>query len=457
MRRALFVPLVLASLASPLRSQVPSIPVGVGGELSALLGETLNVPIFADMSGAGGEKLGSYTVRLAWDPAVLSYNGFTSGSFAEAVARTDSTGFGVLWVAGISAVGSDGLVDLAIVHFFVDTAATSSMDVQVTELSAAGTLTDLSSGAVPVSGTFCPALGRWGDLDASGGSDSRDALAILTSVVGLTVPAGFDVSLGDVDGDGNSNTRDALIVLSYAVGLDVPGQRVLLVAGGSCATNETPGIVVVPDTADLVVGQRVTLRAFGENAAGQRVALDGLSWESGDPLIALAGTMGEVVGRDTGTTTVTAALGPGVTVSATVIVRARRPVWYVDASKASRATVQLGTTRWPFSTPERAFGLVSEGDTIRVAPGVHDYESIGQALSVGVVVVGDTLPDGTRPVLRAAESDWVTAFEWWGGDHAEVRDLVLRGFYMGAGLYGLRNLAFHNVRVEEPLTTWGFG
>ena len=101
----------------------------------------------------------------------------------------------------------------------------------------------MSRNSVPVQGSTGAALGRWGDLDRDGFANSRDALAILSSVVGLAVDTSFHLSLGDVNGDGNTNSADALIVLSYAVGIDIPGQRVLLAAPGACGSAVTSSVI----------------------------------------------------------------------------------------------------------------------------------------------------------------------------------------------------------------------
>jgi len=96
-----------------------------------------------------------------------------------------------------------------------------------------------------------------------------------------------------------------------------------------------------------------------------------------------------------GTTVVTGALGPGVQVSIPVVVRAKRGTWRVDAARAKLSPVQLGTQRWPFATPEYAFPLVSEGDTIRVL-----IERLRAMRTVGViVVVDDGSTDGTLDAL----------------------------------------------------------
>jgi hypothetical protein len=466
----------LATLAGApaLRAQ-DTVTVGIAGQLAGFVGDNLRVPVFADMTKANGKALGSYTLRITWNPAVLSYTGVHDGAFSSPLVQTDSTGNGVLYTSAISAqglTGQFGLFDLQLSP--VDTAA-DSVRVQVRELSAAGTLTDLLGSATVLTrgAPYCKALGRWGDVDGDSHANSRDALAILSNLVGLTIPSGFDLALGDADGDGVTNSRDALIILSYAVGLAVPGQRVMLVAAGPCGVT-TPQFAVLPDTVDLVPGQAVGVKVFGQDGSGQPTALADLQWAMADPTVAAVDSSGRVAGRAPGATTLTAAIGPGAQITVPVIVRPRRSTWYVDAQRATLAPVQLGTQKWPFATPEFAFGLEAEGDTIRIAPGNVDYEvgglgcgiycdyygspgapgratqiALGGVLQHGVVVIGDTLADGTRPVLRAA-SVAQTAFEWDGGQRGELRNLVLQGFQTGVVLYGLHTLVVDNVDYRNP-------
>lgn len=451
---------VAACVASPIVARAQSVTVGIGGVLSAPTGGYLVAPVYADMRGMPGTKLGSYTIRVTWDPTQLYYDfGYTSdsvvtGTFAQPVVRSDSAGSGVLIVAGVSAQGRDSVVDLFRLPFYVSGSASSPITLQVQEMSAAGApfMDLLPKVANPnVSATFCPALGRWGDLDADGASNSRDALAILSGDVGATLDTTiFKLALGDVDGDGAVNSRDALIILSYAVGLQIPGQRVLLVAPGACAAAATPTLTILPDTADLVVTQSAQLRVYARGSGGDPTAVTGVNWSVTDGRVAVVDPTGLLYASDSGTTTVTASLGPGVSVTGVVRVRTRRPVWYVNAQQAARASIQLGTQRYPFATPEFAFPLVSEGDTVRIAPGIQDY-LLGSStqVPVGIVVIGDTLADGTRPVLRAPANQGYYGFYWSGGLHGEVNNVVMRGFYAAAYPAGLRTLVFRNVRVES--------
>ena len=87
--------------------------------------------------------------------------------------------------------------------------------------------------------------------------------------------------------------------------------------------------------------------------------------------------------------------------------------WYVNAAVAKRAPIQMGTQRWPYSTPQRAYPYVSEGDTIHIGPGINDYETASDEnvdyselvdqINVGVIIQGDTI-NALKPVLELTSS-----------------------------------------------------
>ncbi|HWP37573.1 MAG TPA: right-handed parallel beta-helix repeat-containing protein [Gemmatimonadales bacterium] len=490
MRRVAW-PVLLALAAAPVARAQDTVIVRVGADLTANRLDTITIPIVVDMRKAGAAKLGSYTIRVSWDGTALRYPTFgnvRTGAFATPVVREDSAiyyGRNALWLAAVSAAGKDGLVHLADVRLVVDSARADTIRLSVTELSAAGTLVNLlTTATIQVqSGGFCPGLGRWGDLDGDRLANSRDALAILSDIVDLPVDPAFNLGLGDVDGDGKVNSRDALILLSYAVGLPITGQRILLVVAGSCASGEVPGIVVLPDTADLVPGQQVQLMGYTRNAAGDLTALSGLMWQTADPAVALVDRDGTLLARQPGVTTVAAQVGPGTRLEAPVIVRSRRGTWYADVQRAAGNPIQLGTMKWPFADPWKAFELLADGDTVRVAPGTYDqregcYYTYYCYIAAGAVVLGDTLPDGTRPRLRYAGTGPDRALYFYpysyaigappdaggaarapqaGTTRAEVKNLVLENFYAGIQVDGLRNLLVDNVTILERGGGYGYG
>jgi hypothetical protein len=469
--------LVLVLSAAGGRAAAQTVVFGVGGQVVGEAGAVVRVPVYADMTGAPGQKLGSYTVRLAWTPGILTYQGMDPGLFGQPVVVTDSTFAGVLRVGGLSASGVEGLFGLFSARMVVAGSQTSPLTLAVSQAVAAGTFTDLTSQVTVVNGTYCPAVGRWGDLDGDGQANSRDALGILSWVVDLPLDPGFTIALGDVDGDGVVNSRDALITLSHAVGLAIPGQRVLVYAPGACGGAGQLGITILPDTVDVAVGQYVHLLVTG--SVGGVPAGASVSWSVANPELAVVSAEGVLAGRAAGTTAVSAALGPGITASVPVIVRARRGTWYVDAGRAPFSAVQLGTQKHPFATPQYAFPVAQDGDTVRVAPGVHDY--LGGEICTGgyyggdappaggppapvpppeqcalygdlarsIVLWGDTLADGTRPVLRGNPESY-RAVQLRAGVSFEMHHLVLRGFQEAIYQYNSpsRSISVENVQFD---------
>jgi hypothetical protein len=454
MKRALlFLALVFAGVTA-LSAQTVS--ARVGGELTGFQGRQLVVPIVVDMTASGGASLGSYTARLVWDTAVLSGPGAFAGNFPAPQVNNDSGFAGIFKFGGVAPLGATGLVTVAQVYFHIDSAASTPLTLAFSEMSAAGTFNDLMpalAGHV-TSGTFCPAKGQWGDLDRDGASNSRDALAILSQLVGISVDTTFHMDLGDVDGDNLVNSRDALVVLSYAVGLSIVGERVLLPAPSGCGTGAATSISVFPATAQLVPNQDVRLQAQGVDGAGHGVTLPQAAWRSSDEAVAGVDANGNVVGRDAGTATITAAVGPGLKAQATITVVASRPNWYVDV-KAIGAPVQLGTAAAPFEHPSMAYDLLSEGDTVRVASGTYFFNN-DAVLTHGAVIIGGTPGDTTtRPVFRDLNSD--TGLLLNGGLRTVVRNVVLEDFFYAVELNGARNFILEDSRISLPTSTDGYG
>src|SRR5258705_9148632 len=90
------------------------------------------------------------------------------------------------------------------------------------ELSAEQTFQDLLPILSTTSGQFCGG-GAFGDLNADGVIQSLDAQIAATNAAGLAVS---DTTRGDVDNDTKVNSRDALIILSKVVGLNVAAFRI---------------------------------------------------------------------------------------------------------------------------------------------------------------------------------------------------------------------------------------
>lgn len=460
MRRLCAVALLGLGLARTAAGQ--AVTARLGGELTAFVGDRVIVPVAVDMSASGGEKLGSYTARLVWNPAQLStcvpscFNTSLSGNFPAPAFNSDSIVDGILKFTALSPVGVTGLVTVAQLPFtLVDTGAVP-LTLSFSEMSGAGTFTNLLPSLTTLSGTICPARGRWGDLDRDGQANSRDALLTLSNVVGLPVDTLFDTGLADVNADGQVQSVDALIILSYAVGIDVPGQRVLLLAPTSCGTGSAKTLSVFPASAQLAPTQPLPLLLQARDSAGRLVTVTDAVWRSSDYTIATVDAAGVVTPRAPGSVTITGELGPGVSASAAITVIPHRSVWEVDGH-VTGAAIQLGTAAFPFEHPSLAFPFITEGDTIHVASGTYDFNDDGQ-LATGVVIRGGTVGDTTtRPLFRDALQAGNTALRFNGGARAVVQNIAFRNFATALEANGVRNLILEDARIESLAGTSGGG
>jgi hypothetical protein len=394
--RALLAALLAAAAALPARAQIVA---RVGGNLAGRIGDTLDVPVTVDLRAAAGVRLGSYRMTLRYNEGVLAEMQVGNGSFAPPLVNTDSAYQGANSVLRLTAVqpsGADSVVTLFVVRFMVvsDTGQ-SDITIAFDEMSAAGTFADLLPSLSVVNGTFCHATGRWGDVDADGQSNSRDALIALSKVVGLALDTMVIVpidsvhsdtivtmrpSLADVDGDGQVTSRDALVIVSYAVGLPVPGFRIGLAAAGACGSGLGITLAAWPDTLDLETGQSANIVVSAQDGAGQPVSLTGATWTSSNTAVAGALSGFAVEARGAGLAVLTARLGSSYATSMVVRVVAHRSQWYVDAVRV-QAPIRTGSAAFPFAYIQDAFDAGRDGDTVNVASGTYE-EAVGSDISV---------------------------------------------------------------------------
>ena len=422
MRRLLLV--LAAALATALPARAQSIQAGPGTELSSLIGRSLNVPFVVDMSGRP-EKLGAFAMRIAWNPAVLRFENGLPGTFGSVTVNGDSITQGVIRLAGANPAGAGGLVTVAVSRFTPLLADTTTIQVALTELFAAGSFADLLPSATVRSGLYCPARGRYGDVDQDGNANSRDALIALSNAVGLGVSQ-FDISLGDVDADGNANARDALIILSAAVGLDVSAYRVLALAGGACTSGPPVVFAVAPGVVgDVAIGQAVQFeaRAVGGTGAAQAVSAQ---WLVSNPAVLGILATGLAVARDTGLADVIAVRDGRDTARVSVHVVARRGTWTVEAAAIGAAN-QLGSPSLPFATLDQAAAAIGPRDTVVVRPGRYD----GSVFNVPVVLLGQRSGGAGAVIASNGGSDGLTLD---GSGVSEVHDLAIEGFDVGLRL-----------------------
>jgi hypothetical protein len=445
MPRALAFSLLLAALL-PLRARAQAITAAPGGEMSSLVGVPFDVPIYVDMTQRT-DKLGSFAASVRWNPAVLHFNSGSAGTFGGVTVNLDSVA-GVASLAGANPAGAGGMVTIEILHFTPLVAQPDTIHFAVTQLYAAGTFADLTPSLTYHDAYFCPARGMYGDIDRDGNINSRDALIALSNAVGLDVSA-FDITLGDVDVNGVTNARDALIILSYAVGLPTTGFRVDRIAGGSCAASLPLVMAIVPGTVDLVVGQTVAFEARAADSGGVLKTVTDAIWRSGNTAALAVFPGGTALARATGTVRVTAVRGTLDSAQATVHIVASRTRQIVDAL-AANATNQLGSAAFPFATIAQGVSFAQPGDTVEVRVGRY-----AEAVWVDrpLVLMGDTLPDGTRPVIAPDTGGTSVAISLAGAGAREADYLDVTGYYTGVDIYGPSKVRLRGVRTAG--TTYG--
>ncbi len=450
MKRLLVLLALLGALAAPARVAAQNIPVGIGGQLSSLVNLPITVPVVVDLTGRT-DKLGSYAFRLTWNPAVLQVLGGSDGTFGNATVNQDSLPFGVARVAGVNPAGAGGLVTLVNVQLLPLVKDTTTLSLAVSGLWAAGTFADLLPSATVTGGLFCPARGRWGDIDGDGNANSRDALIALSNAVGLDVSA-FDIGLGDVDANGATNARDALIVLSNAVGIDPGTFRVMRLAGGSCSSNAPVAMTITPAAVELVVGQSVHFEAWApDSATGAMQALVDATWRSGSSSQLVMGPTGDASARDTGTVTVTAYRGTRDSVRTTAHIVARRTTHWVDAV-AANAKNRLGSPALPFGSFEEGLLFAQEGDTLRVRVGRYQPEQTTLTPERAVVIIGDTAADGSRPTLAGPGPNSTDGVDLYVPGRTELQYLDLEGFSTGVYVGGADCVLLRGVRMRAVTT-----
>jgi hypothetical protein len=455
-RRAVALLFGLSALLAPSAARGQAIGAGLGGNTTSLVSQPFDVPVVVDMT-ARPERLGAFALRIRWNPAVLQFQIGTSGSFGNVTANTDSAPQGIIRLAGANPAGVAGLITLGVGRFVPLVADTTTLLLTFSELFAAGTYADLRPSLSVSNGQFCTATGRIGDIDGDGQSNSRDALIALESAVGLDVSA-YPIALGDVDGNGVTDTRDALVMLSAGVGIDVTAfPRLGQILGGACAPSVPVTMAIAPSAVTgVLVGQQVSFEARATGPTGALVTLPGATFRSSNPVIlAFNSPSGPTTANALapGTVTVTTVRNGKDSVQTTVTVVARRTTHFVDA-KAAGAANQLGTQTLPFATIGAALQIALGGDTIRPQPGRYE-ESL--FVDSAVVLMGDTLPDGTRPVLAGTG----TGILLGGAGAREVQYLELDGFTNAVDIAGpshvllrglwARNVAYGVLALGSPI------
>src|SRR3954471_4489828 len=117
--RSVLVVSAVAALAGlsllPSRAAAQNIAATLGGEASSLPDVPFELPLQLDMTGRP-EKLGSFVVRLTWDPAVLQIADGHNGTFGDVQVSEDSLPLGIMRLTGVNPAGVGGKMILGVAH-----------------------------------------------------------------------------------------------------------------------------------------------------------------------------------------------------------------------------------------------------------------------------------------------------------------------------------------------------
>jgi hypothetical protein len=174
-----------------------------------------------------------------------------------------------------------------------------------------------------------------------------------------------------VDATSVVDPRDALIILSYVVGLPgVSGFRVGTLVSATCSPGEADTVAVFPNSLTLAPGDVFPMTAQVRDTAGVLLAGKSLAWATGDAAIATVDPTGAVTVLTEGTVTITAAVAPGITGSAAITVGPRRR-WVVNPAGAQGQMGEVGSDVYPFSTIAAAVQRAAPGDTVFLVLGTY--------------------------------------------------------------------------------------
>jgi hypothetical protein len=117
------------------------------------VGDTLVVDVRINMSFSGGELLGSYNAQLTWNAATLRYVDVQAGTFGAPTINDTEVQQGSFRFSAANAQGVAGSVVVARVRFVAQAAGSAAPLLDITELSAAQTFTNLLSSVVVTNGS----------------------------------------------------------------------------------------------------------------------------------------------------------------------------------------------------------------------------------------------------------------------------------------------------------------
>jgi hypothetical protein len=265
-----------------------------------------------------------------------------------------------------------------------------------------------------------------GDVNNDGQVSATDAQAVLTAVVDLPLPTGYDKSYGDADCDGKVTARDAQIILSSVVQLDVSAFCVGKPAGGGVAL-----VTIDAGTGAVLVNGELQLVAVARDSTNKEITGKTATWTTSDAGRATVTGAGLVKGVGIGTVTITATIdGKSATTTVTVNAAGGTTTFTISPSVVTvlkDSTVQLTaivrdaagnpvsgkTITWATSDGTKA--TVSTAGLVKgVALGsvTVTASSTGLTDATATVSIVSLAATANRPWTGAVSTDWSTAGNW---------------------------------------------
>ncbi len=205
----------------------------VTGAVDAVEEESLSLPFLIDLT-TFETTAASYSLKLNWNPEMLTFEGITAGDFTTTggsfAANTESAAEGSISVAAAEPTGvGGGAFTLFTLDLRVNAglARGQTLDVTPDAFTLEGPLGEnLLTDLTAQGGAICVSPWVFGDITDNTVVSGGDVVQLLRSLVGLPLTAGADIGRADVTGDGSVGVGDAVEMLRYLVDLPVaPGSR----------------------------------------------------------------------------------------------------------------------------------------------------------------------------------------------------------------------------------------
>jgi hypothetical protein len=336
-------------------------------------GTAFTVPVVLDMHAAGGGAIDAVTSTINWNPAVITLDSVTAGSFGSFTRLAPIPSSGILDFDIAASGAQTASVTLATLYF------TAGQNGGGTRLSFSN---DATNGGYHVAHgqvvgwmqDICVAPpGKWGDTDGDGTVTIIDAQQIAKAAVGASVADSTRVANnGDVNGDGVVDILDAQGIARFVVALSAPA-RIDQDRGG--VPNATT-LTINQGPLNVPAGSTTALVATPSDANGTLVGCQSATWTTNNTAVAVVNGTGQVTATGPGTTTITATTGGAtaqlpvtVTIADSTSVFARLRTVTAGGDATQDGVWQLGgmlSDEWKSSESDRITidrRSVSDGDT----------------------------------------------------------------------------------------------